>query len=244
MHLLKLCRMKERLSKYRKMYQERYQQFIERIEKDAEEIMSLYKEVGEHIQTGTEAKIQKDFVMERNQNYEARIKSLNHDVRELKIRVQKLESNSDSSGEQYKRQLVQCEEDSTAIRRKLSDLLRMFTEFARWKYSTQGELAIYGELLVHEQDRVRDSTGRDQLTVTVSESTSRKSVSSQMKSDASRKSSRMSRKDSGIFSPEPGMRDQISSDSNFLQNLEADVVDGRKSSRGEHISKVYMGYEM
>ena len=69
----------------------------------------------------------------------------------------------------------------------------MFTEFARWKYSTQGELAIYGELLVHEQDRVRDSTGRDQLTVTVSESTSRKSVSSQMKSDASRKSSRMSR---------------------------------------------------
>ena len=69
-------------------------------------IMSLYKEVGEHIQTGTEAKIQKDFVMGRNQNYEARIKSLNHDVRELKIRVQKLESNSDSSGEQYKRQVL------------------------------------------------------------------------------------------------------------------------------------------
>ena len=42
MHLLMLCRMKERLSKYRKMYQERYQQFIERIEKDAEEVRSTY----------------------------------------------------------------------------------------------------------------------------------------------------------------------------------------------------------
>ena len=37
----------------------------------------------------------------------------------------------------------------------------MFTEYARWKYSTQGELAIYGELLVQEQDRVKDSKVRD-----------------------------------------------------------------------------------
>ena len=40
-------------------------------------------------------------------------------------------------------------------------LMSMFTEYARWKYSTQGELAIYGELLVQEQDRVKDSKVRD-----------------------------------------------------------------------------------
>ena len=57
--------------------------------------------------------------------------------------------------------MAKCEEDSAAIRRKLSELMSMFTEYARWKYSTQGELAIYGELLVQEQDRVKDSKVRD-----------------------------------------------------------------------------------
>ena len=57
--------------------------------------------------------------------------------------------------------MAQCEEDSAAIRGKLSELLTMFTEYAKWKYSTQGEMAIYGELLVQEQDRVRDNKVRD-----------------------------------------------------------------------------------
>ena len=70
----------------------------------------------------------------------------------------------------------------------------MFTEFARWKYDVQGELAIYGELLVQEQGRVMESESREQVQVRVAEETSRKSVSSKMKRDtSSRKSSRMSR---------------------------------------------------
>lgn len=237
-----LEKMKEKLSKYRLMYQERYKQLIERIEKDGEEIMNLYTEVGEYIQMEAEGKIKKDFASNKNKNYEARIKSLSQDIAELRTRIKTLESNFDVSAAQYKRQLAQCEEDSAAIRGKLSELLTMFTEYARWKYSTQGEMAIYGELLVQEQDRVRDNKVRDsKIHVHVSESTSKRSVSSQMRFDSSRKSSRKSRRDSGFFSPEPRMEDQISSNSNFLQSLEADVTDGRK---GKNVSRVYMGYSM
>jgi len=237
-----LDKMKEKLSKYRMMYQERYKQLIERIETDGEEILNLYSEVGEYIQMEAEGKIKKNFASSRNKNYESRIKALTQDIGELNTRIRKLESNKDSSGPQYKRQLAQCEEDSAAIRRKLSELLAMFTEFARWKYNTQGELVIYGELLVQEQDRVRESKTRNsEIQVEISESTTRRSIQSQMRSDSSRKSSRLSRRDSGIFSPEPRMGDQLSSSSNFLQSLEADVTDGRK---GNHVSKVYMDYSM
>ena len=38
-----LHRMKEKLSKYRVMYQERYKQLIERIEKDGEEVGTIKK---------------------------------------------------------------------------------------------------------------------------------------------------------------------------------------------------------
>ena len=41
--MLKLYRMKEKLSKYRLMYQERYKQLIERIEKDGEEVGPIKK---------------------------------------------------------------------------------------------------------------------------------------------------------------------------------------------------------
>ena len=48
-------------------------------------------------------------------------------------------------------------------------------------------------------------------------------------------------RDSGIFRPEPGLSIQLSSESNFLESLESDVVDARS---GKHVSKIYMGYSM
>ena len=42
-HLHNVYRMKEKLSKYRMMYQERYKQLLERIEKDGEEVGTVKK---------------------------------------------------------------------------------------------------------------------------------------------------------------------------------------------------------
>ena len=69
--------------------------------------MSLYNEVGEHIQMEAEGKIKKDFASNRNKNYEARIRSLTQDIAELKTRIKTMESNFDVSAAQYKGQVQQ-----------------------------------------------------------------------------------------------------------------------------------------
>ena len=115
------------MSRYRKMYQERYHQIILRIETDAEEvnsvqfylflslncipyilkfqIISLYSEVGDYIRTRTEAEHKREFEFERIRNAEARLKSLKHDIRELKIKIQTIEANFDVSNKQSKTQV-------------------------------------------------------------------------------------------------------------------------------------------
>ena len=45
----------------------------------------------------------------------------------------------------------------------MRELFLQFRDFAQWKYNVAGEMAIYGELLVQEQVRVKESKSKTEV---------------------------------------------------------------------------------
>ena len=70
----------------------------------------MYSDVGAYIKTRTESENKREFQFERNRIAEARIKSLSHDLREMKIKIQTIEANFDVASNQYKIQVQQSPE--------------------------------------------------------------------------------------------------------------------------------------
>merc|ERR1712013_296136 len=170
-----LLRMKLALEKARKSYQLKYQEFILKIERDADEIMRLYEDIiRERSQKGADKKNML-LDIERSRAYQIRINHLLGDIRDFDSRIGALEGRIGGLDADYRNKLSLLDLDLDKLKQKLRDLFAMFSAFAQTRYNETNEVSIYNSLLGFEEGRLADSLHKVQRKVTVSESVVRAS---------------------------------------------------------------------
>jgi len=170
-----LLRMKLALEKARQSYQLKYQEFILKIERDADEIMRLYEDI---IRERTLKGVDKKNMLldlERSRAYQLRINQLLGDIRDFDSRIGSLEGRLGGLDADYRNKLGLLDADLDALKRKLKDLFAMFSAFAQSRYNETNEISIYNNLLGFEEGRLADNVHKVQRKVTVSESVVRAS---------------------------------------------------------------------
>merc|ERR1719347_2359867 len=170
-----LLRMKLALEKARKSYQLKYQEFILKIERDADEIMRLYEDIiRERSQKGADKKNML-LDIERSRAYQIRINHLLGDIRDFDSRIGSLEGRIEGLDADYRNKLSLLDLDLDKLKQKLRDLFAMFSAFAQTRYNETNEVSIYSYLLGFEEGRLADNLHKVQRKVTVSESVVRAS---------------------------------------------------------------------
>merc|ERR1712013_220829 len=170
-----LLRMKLALEKARKSYQLKYQEFILKIERDADEIMRLYEDIiRERSQKGSDKKNML-LDIERSRAYQIRINHRLGDIRDCDSRIGALEGRIGGLDADYRKKLSLLDLDLDKLKQKLRDLFAMFSAFAQTRYNETNEVSIYNSLLGFEEGRLAGNVGKVQRKVTVSESVVRAS---------------------------------------------------------------------
>jgi len=170
-----LLKMKAALNKARQSYQLKYQEFILKIERDADEVMRLYEDIiRERSLKGAERKNHL-LDLERSRAYQLRIEQLLTDIKNFDSRIGSLEGKIGGLDGDFRNKLAHLDAELNALKQKLRDLFAMFSAFAQTRYNETNEVSIYSYLLGFEEGRLADSLHKVQRKVTVSESVVRAS---------------------------------------------------------------------
>merc|ERR1719318_822638 len=170
-----LRRMKAALDKARKSYQLKYQEFILKIERDADEIMRLYEDIIRERSLKSADRKNHLIDLERTRAYQLRINQLMADIRDFDSKIGSIEGRLGGLDADYRNKLAHLDADLNALKQKLRDLFAMSSAFAQTRYNETNEVSIYNYLLGFEEGRLADILHRVQRKVTVSESVVRAS---------------------------------------------------------------------
>merc|ERR1712142_257356 len=166
---------KAALNKARQSYQLKYQEFILKIERDADEVMRLYEDIiRERSLKGAERKNHL-LDLEKSRAYQLRIEQLLTDIKNFDSRIGSLEGKIGGLDGDFRNKLALLDAELNGLKQKLRDLIAMFSAFAQSKYNETNEVSIYSYLLGFEEGRLADSLHKVQRKVTVSESVVRAS---------------------------------------------------------------------
>jgi len=170
-----LAKMKAALNKARQSYQLKYQEFILKIERDADEVMRLYEDIiRERSLKGAERKNHL-LDLEKSRAYQLRIEQLLTDIKNFDSRIGSLEGKIGGLDGDFRNKLALLDAELNGLKQKLRDLFAMFSAFAQSRYNETNEVSIYSYLLGFEEGRLADSLHKVQRKVTVSESVVRAS---------------------------------------------------------------------
>jgi len=170
-----LLRMRAALNKARQSYQLKYQEFILKIERDADEIMRLYEDIIRERSSKSADRKNSLLDLERSRAYQLRINQLMADIRDFDSKIGFLEGKLGGLDGDYRNKLAHLDADLDALKHKLRDLFAKFSAFAQTRYNETNEISIYNHLLGFEEGRLGDNLHRVQRKVTVSESVVRAS---------------------------------------------------------------------
>eukprot|EP00092_Neocalanus_flemingeri_P036624 GFUD01039877.1.p1 GENE.GFUD01039877.1~~GFUD01039877.1.p1 ORF type:complete len:444 (-),score=112.38 GFUD01039877.1:135-1466(-) len=170
-----LLRMRAALDKARQSYQLKYQEFIMKIERDADEIMKLYEDIIRERSLKSSDRKSNLLDLERSRAYQLRINQLMADIRDFDSKIGSLEGKVGGLDADYRNKLVHLDADLEALKQKLRELFMKFSAFAQTRYNETNEVSIYNHLLGFEEGRLTGNLHRVQRKVTVSESVVRAS---------------------------------------------------------------------
>jgi len=170
-----LLRMRAALNKARQSYQLKYQEFILKIERDADEIMRLYEDIIRERSLKSADTKTNLLDLERSRAYQLRINQLMADIRDFDSKIGGLEGKLGGVDADYRNKMVHLDGDLNALKQKLRDLFAKFSAFAQTRYNETNEVSIYNNLLNFEEGRLTTAQHSVQRKVTVSESVVRAS---------------------------------------------------------------------
>jgi len=170
-----LLKMKAALEKARQSYHMKYQEFILKIERDADEIIRLYEDIIRERTLKSSDRRNQLLDLERKRAYQLRIDQLLADIDGLRSRIGPLEGKIGGLDAEYRGKLADLDAALNALKQKLRDLFGMFAAFAQSRYNETNEISIYNYLLGFEEGRLSDALHRVQRKVTVSERVERTS---------------------------------------------------------------------
>jgi len=168
-----LLRMKLALNKARERYQLKYQEFILKIERDADEIMRLYEDIIRERSLKSADRKNNLLDIERAREYQRRIDQLRADIRDLESKIGFSDAKLGGLDADYRSKLLRLDADLDALKKKLRDLFLKFSAFAQSRYNETNEISIYNYLLGFEEGRL--GSYKEMRKVTVSESVVRTS---------------------------------------------------------------------
>jgi len=168
-----LLRMKAALNKARERYQLKYQEFILKIERDADEIMRLYEDIIKERSLKSDGRKNNLLNIERARDYQRRIDQLRADIRDLESKIGFMDGKIGGLDADYRSKLIHLDADLDALKKKLRDLFVKFSAFAQSRYNETNEISIYNHLLGFEEGRL--GSYKEMRKVTVSESVVRTS---------------------------------------------------------------------
>jgi len=152
-------RMRECLEGMRGKYQAQYKEFIEKLERDANEIIRLYEDI-----------LREKFNPKRRdgllaiwegRNYQGRIEILLRDIDDLKRKIAVLEG-TDKEG-WYKGQLADLEAKIKAIMDDIRALFGRFNDFTANRFKEVNEVSLFKQFLDFEERRMSSKTVKQTL---------------------------------------------------------------------------------
>jgi len=159
-------RIKECLETMRGKYQAQYTEFIQKLERDANEIIRLYEDI-----------LREKFNPKRRdgllaiwegRNYQGRIEILLRDIEELKRKIAALEA-TDKEG-WYKAQIAELEAKIKAIMDDIRALFGRFNAFTASRFKEVNEVSLYKQFLDFEERRMSSRTTKVHINVQESRS--------------------------------------------------------------------------
>jgi hypothetical protein len=170
-----LEKMKAALNRARESYELKYKEFIQKIKRDADEVMRLYEEIiRERSLKGSERRNQL-LDLEKSRAYQLRIEQLLTDIRNFDSRIGGLEGKIGGLDGDYRNKIGHLDGELNGLKQKLRDLFAMFSAFAQSRYAEFNETNIYNYLLGFEEGRLTDNLHKVQWKATVQESVVRTS---------------------------------------------------------------------
>ena len=173
--------MKEVLDKVRLEYRDDYERFINKMERETDEVRVWVLVVMERrdvwlfqllscISSLMSARQEKTAAadhyygllqLERTRNYQGRISGLQADLDNILARIKARDGDLDRVSAHYRGQLIMVDEDVESLKQKLKSLLQQFALFAQSSLQGVNEVEIYSKLLDFEYDRL--STERKEV---------------------------------------------------------------------------------
>ena len=173
--------MKEVLDKVRLEYRDDYERFINKMERETDEVRLWVLVVMERrdvwlfqllscISSLMSARQEKTAAadhyygllqLERTRNYQGRISGLQADLDNILARIKARDGDLDRVSAHYRGQLIMVDEDVESLKQKLKSLLQQFALFAQSSLQGVNEVEIYSKLLDFEYDRL--STERKEV---------------------------------------------------------------------------------
>ena len=169
------------LDKVRLEYRDDYERFINKMEKETDEVRVWVLVVMERrdvwlfqllscISSLMSARQEKTAAadhyygllqLERTRNYQGRISGLQADLDNILARIKARDGDLDRVSAHYRGQLIMVDEDVESLKQKLKSLLQQFALFAQSSLQGVNEVEIYSKLLDFEYDRL--STERKEV---------------------------------------------------------------------------------
>ena len=193
--------MKEVLDKVRLEYRDDYERFINKMERETDEVRLWVLVVMERrdvwlfqllscISSLMSARQEKTAAadhyygllqLERTRNYQGRISGLQADLDNILARIKARDGDLDRVSAHYRGQLIMVDEDVESLKQKLKSLLQQFALFAQSSLQGVNEVEIYSKLLDFEYDRL--STERKEVRNIISDNILYNSLSVQSLSE-------------------------------------------------------------
>ena len=150
--------MKEILDKVRLEYRDDYEKFINKMERETDELLSCISSLMSARMEKTAAGVHYSSLLEleRMRNYQARISGLQADTQNIMDKIRERDNDLDKLSHHYRRERVLVDEELEKLKLKLEKLLQQFTMFARCRLQGSSELEIYNQLLEFEAARVTE----------------------------------------------------------------------------------------
>ena len=169
------------LDKVRLEYRDDYERFINKMERETDEVRLWVLVVMERrdvwlfqllscISSLMSARQEKTAAadhyygllqLERTRNYQGRISGLQADLDNILARIKARDGDLDRVSAHYRGQLIMVDEDVESLKQKLKSLLQQFALFAQSSLQGVNEVEIYSKLLDFEYDRL--STERKEV---------------------------------------------------------------------------------
>jgi len=166
--------MRRVLDEERQKYYSKYEEFIFKIKRDADEIMRLYEDIIKERSLKSADRKNMLLDIERSRAYQLRINQLLGDIRDFDSKIGSLEGRLGGLDVDYRNKLGLLDADLDALKHKLRDLFTKFSAIYDTRYNEANEVSIYNNLLGFEESRLAGNVHKLPKKATISESVVRK----------------------------------------------------------------------